>query len=309
MDEPSPYTIDDISSEAVEFFVKKGTHVNRIPGNVDPSDVKWVLDHYNFLSDGKVTFTAMILFSERPRRVNDGAFLKIGQFDSSGLILREEIIDKPMIMIPDAALDILYDKYIPSRFGFTGEASRSIVYDYPRDSVRELIVNAIVHMNYRDEEPVTVSVYPDHIEIFSRGGLQEGMTVDMLKIKHDSVRRNKKLADVFHDAGFVENWAQGIQKVLKECRMNGNPEPLFVDDVFGLRVSMYPRSELILTHRQTTILNIIASNPNSTASSLAESVGVTSRTIYTELKELSKMGLIEREGSNKNGSWKLSDSH
>lgn len=308
MDEPSLNTLEDISGDAVGFFIGKGKSVGRIPEGTDASDTEWVLNRYGLMSGDRVTVASMLLFSENPRKVNDGAFLKIGGFDSDDRLLREDIIERPLIMVPDEAMNVLYERYIPPRFDYNGGASRTIVYDYPRDSMRELIINAIVHMDYRDREPVAVSVYPDRVEVFSHGGLPEGWTVDRLKSKHDSVRRNKTLANVFHDAGFVENWAQGIGKVLRECRTNGNPEPLFVDDVDGLRVTMYPRSVRkvpVLTERQARVLDVISSNRGISATDLAKELGISTRTVYSELSNLSEMGRIEREGSRKKGGWKV----
>ena len=45
------------------------------------------------------------------------------------------------------------------------------------------------------------------------------------------------------------------------------------------------------------------SNPEMTAEEIAIEVGVTKRTIERTLVSLKKKGLIERIGSNKNGSW------
>ena len=43
---------------------------------------------------------------------------------------------------------------------------------------------------------------------------------------------------MYHDAGFVENWAQGIRKVFRECERNGNPKPEFSLESGGLRVTV-----------------------------------------------------------------------
>ena len=51
------------------------------------------------------------------------------------------------------------------------------------------------------------------------------------------------------------------------------------------------------------VLGILISNPEKTAEEIAVEVGVTKRTIERTLVSLKKKGLIERIGSNKNGSW------
>ncbi|MDR3282574.1 MAG: winged helix-turn-helix transcriptional regulator, partial [Candidatus Methanoplasma sp.] len=269
-------------------------------------------------NDGKVSYSAAILFSPKPRRVNDGAFLKIGQFNSRRLIQREDYVESPLIMVPDDALSVLYDKYVPPVFGFKG-ASRILVYKYPLEAVRELIVNALCHMDYEFQEPVTVSVFPDKMEISCLGELPKGWVPDDLKSPHRSVRRNKTIANVFHAAGYVENWAQGIGKVMEECRKNGNPEPEFSLVVGGLVVAMFPKEaaesdeandkhpvvERELTDVQGQLLEILRAETAITSVVLAEKTGVSARVVKYNLAKLAERNLIVREGSRKNGRWKV----
>ncbi len=54
---------------------------------------------------------------------------------------------------------------------------------------------------------------------------------------------------------------------------------------------------------EKAVLGILIRNPEMTAEEIALEVGVTKRTIERALVSLKKKGLIERIGSNKNGSW------
>ena len=54
---------------------------------------------------------------------------------------------------------------------------------------------------------------------------------------------------------------------------------------------------------EKVVLGILISNPEKTAGEMAVEVGVTRRTIERTLVSLKKKSLIERIGSNKNGSW------
>lgn len=44
-----------------------------------------------------------------------------------GRLLREDIVEKPLIMVPDDAMKILYGRYVPPHFDYVGEASRRVV--------------------------------------------------------------------------------------------------------------------------------------------------------------------------------------
>lgn len=59
---------------------------------------------------------------------------------------------------------------------------------------------------------------------------------------------------------------------------------------------------------EKAVLGILIRNSEKTAEEMAVEVGVTKRTIERTLVSLKKKGLIERVGSNKNGSWSVINS-
>ncbi len=317
LDLPCNISADKLSNEAISFFIRTGKKIGRISQSIDEADANSVLNRFNMIfDDGKISYSAALLFADNPKYIIGGSFLKIGEFDANGILLREDYIETPLIMLPERSLSVLYDKYIPATFGYDG-ASRVFVYKYPLEAVRELIVNAICHKDYSYHEPVTISVYPNKLEIYCMGGLPTGWTVETLKSKHQSIRRNEILAEVFHEAGFVENWAQGIDKVLRECKSNGNPEPEFSLHLNGLLATLYPKRDIRtyheinsdkilnvkLTNTQKIILDIVRDNPTVSIVEMSKSIGVTNRTIERNLSKLLELGMICREGSKKNGRW------
>lgn len=276
-----------------------------------------VLSRYGLVMDGRLTIAGALLFTAEPTRINRGAFLKIGLFDRDGVLKREDIIETPLILLPDEAMNSLLEKYIPPTFSY-GSTSRTLSSRYPVEGLREIVVNAIVHKDYRVEEPVTVSVHPNHIDVFSYGGLPEGWTTETLIGDHQSLRRNITLATLYHDAGLVENWAQGIRKVFRECERNGNPKPEFFQDSGGLRVTVTSnvmdvdgRISIPVvstktkspTDRQKNIVRMMAANPGITISSIASELGVSPRTVKNDINFLTEMGFIRREGNNRSGEW------
>lgn len=313
LDAPCDIGIDDLSQEAISFFVSKGKESSRIPMNVDENDILGVLNRFNLMTSGVPNLTAAILFTEDPQRYSRGAYLKIGLFDSKGSLVRESYIEGPLIMVPDKTVDKLLESYIPPRYMYDGPGvSRYNHYDYPKDALREIILNALMHMDYKRSQPVTVSVRPDELEVFCLGGLPGSMTVDKLFKKHHSVRRNEALAMVFHAAGFVEAWGQGISKVVEACEANGNKIPLFSEDQGGLSVVMIPnsikeQSNFVKEGRtyslDDSILRMILDDPSISAVTLATKLGVTERTIRSHLSDLRKQGVIDRTGSDKSGMW------
>lgn len=107
-------------------------------------------------------------------------------------------------------------------------------WDYPPESIRELIINALIHRDWTKQDYVRVVVYKDRLEISSPGGLPNGMTV--AKIKNGVVvQRNPIIARVFRDYGYLEQQGMGIRrKVIPLMLEHNGREPDFeaADDFF-----------------------------------------------------------------------------
>ena len=314
MDRPCKVTKDELSKEAIAYFIKSGKLCGRISKSASKNDLEKIIMTYGLSNDGALTLTAGVLFYPEPSRLNEAAFLKIGYFDERKVLRREEHIKGPVIMIPDKALSVLYESYIQDTYIYGGgTARRRIVHLYPEDALRELIVNAMVHKDYSIQEPTTIRVYPDRISIFCFGGLPEGWKTDKLLGEHESIRRNRALANVFFAAGYVENWGQGIEKVMEACRENGNPDPIFEDTGDGLRViiginpasltSVEQSVTFDVDEKSKAILTCIQENPSVTAKEMAKITGIPIATVKRRLKEMSDANILVRDGSTKSGRW------
>ena len=60
-----------------------------------------------------------------------------------------------------------------------------------------------------------------------------------------------------------------------------------------------------VTVNQKKILEAIENNPNITQEELAEFVGITRKSIISNMKKLQENGLIKRIGADKNGYWQI----
>jgi len=85
--------------------------------------------------------------------------------------------------------------------------------DYPPETVREVLLNALVHRDYSFSDSTLISIFDDRIEFTSIGGLVRGITFDdmMLGI---SVARNRNLANVFYRLTLVEAYGVGIPNIM-----------------------------------------------------------------------------------------------
>ncbi|MDD2534322.1 MAG: putative DNA binding domain-containing protein [Eubacteriales bacterium] len=82
-------------------------------------------------------------------------------------------------------------------------------------SLREAIVNAIVHNDYIREIPPVFEIYSDKIVITSAGGLMPDMQEEEFFLGY-SAPRNRELMRVFKDVQLVEHIGSGIPRILRK---------------------------------------------------------------------------------------------
>lgn len=101
--------------------------------------------------------------------------------------------------------------------------------DYPVKSVREALLNALVHRDYSihtEGMPVQLSIFADRLEITNPGGLYGRLTLDTLgKVQPDT--RNPVIATALEVMDITENRYSGIPTMRRELKEYGLPAPEF----------------------------------------------------------------------------------
>lgn len=230
--------ISDLSEDAVLFFLKVSKKISSDIKEISDSEIKDVLSDLRMIdAEGRISRGAAILFCSEPSKYVSGAYLKISEYDDSGELLREQDVRCSVIMMPEKAIGLLFDKFISGHTGYS-QMQRKTVYRYPPTAVREILINALVHNDYSAGRPIEVRFYRDKMSVFNCGELPDGWSTETLLEEHISVPRNRRLAEAFYKAGFVERWGKGINAVLNVCAENNLPMPLFKEDSKGLRVTL-----------------------------------------------------------------------
>ncbi|MDR0523005.1 MAG: hypothetical protein LBG62_01075 [Candidatus Methanoplasma sp.] len=218
--------LSDLSREAVEYMVSKGIKCGRLFSGASVDDLPGLLRHFDLYVDGELTTAAALLFHPEPHRVCPEARIVIGYFGDGIRLLMEDYIECPCILQPESAVNKLFDRYIPGVFEIQG-VNRTLVFRYSEDAIREALTNCVIHSDYSHGLPIKVRVCSDRLEITNKGRLPRGWDVDSLTKKHESLPKNKRMADVFHDAGLIERWGAGIGIIVEGCKKIGAPAPKF----------------------------------------------------------------------------------
>lgn len=111
--------------------------------------------------------------------------------------------------------------------------------NWPRYSalaLREAAINALVHRDYEDGNPVHVAVFPERIEISSPGGYVAGL--DPASVRRGQARawRNVSLAAFMEELKFAQQRGTGIRRIIDETRRIAGRDPTFHDDARSVRV-------------------------------------------------------------------------
>ena len=171
-----------------------------------------------------------------------------------------------------------------------------------------------MHRDYTAPSNVQVEIYDDRIEIWNPGRLLPGITIDDLyKKDHKSVVRNKLIAQVFYDIGYIEKYGSGTIKIVDLCRRHGLPSPEF-KEVFGgfsvvFRKDIYTEDylrNLGLNKRQIKAVMYVKERGSINLSSFKAIVAdVSDKTLYRDLQELVSKRLLNELGRKKGRRYEL----
>lgn len=98
----------------------------------------------------------------------------------------------------------------------------------PRGVIREALVNAVMHRDYRENTSIIVVQYPDRIEFFNPGYSLKPL--DNLTRIGGSKSRNQTIANVLHETEYAENKGTGFAKIIGLMKQANLREPVFLSD-------------------------------------------------------------------------------
>ena len=130
-----------------------------------------------------------------------------------------EIREPLLLAIPRLVINVLND--LPTRFGLADDSiQRQDIPLIPRKVIREAIVNAVMHRDYRTRSPIQIIKYSNRLEIRSPGYSLKPINRETLG-EPGSIIRNEAIAEVLHETGFAETKGSGI-RVMLESMLEAN---------------------------------------------------------------------------------------
>lgn len=294
-------TLDDIDETAVAKFLVMAKEKGRLP-EVDGLSTEQLFDKLRLIENGQIKRAALILFGKDPGKFYPSINVRIGRFKDELNLIFQESEEGNIINLYQAVLNQINHKFIIKNISFEG-MHRIETPEYPREAMREAILNALVHRNYMGVH-TQIRVYDDKISFWNDGGLQSPLTVESLKRPHSSRPRNVLIADVCFKGGLIDAWGRGTIKIMETCKQAGLPEPEIIELDGGLLVTMFKnkltKEQLIklgLNKRQLKAVEYVKEKGKITNKEYQKLNGVSKVTAYRDLTELiEQYKLFERKG-------------
>ena len=206
--------------------------------NLSSLDDSQILELMSVIREDKPTLAAEFLFGLYPQAFFPQLGIiavsvpgtEIGDTDIDGSrFIDNRRIEGTIPEMVDAALQFVRKNTRKKTIVDPDTGKRRDKTDYPVNSVREALLNALVHRDYSihtEGMPVQLSIFTDRLEITNPGGLYGRLTLDTLgKVQPDT--RNPVLATALEVLDVTENRYSGIPTIRRELKEHGLPDPEF----------------------------------------------------------------------------------
>ncbi len=291
--------------------------IRRLPHPADAPERTRLLVNLGFATHhaGRVvpTVAGLLLFGARPQDRLPAATLKCaffyGRHQGAQLRDRADVVGPLTRVIDEGAAFVARNRRLVPRM----EGIRRVdVPEYPDYSVREAIANALAHRDWSLEgAKVRLFMFDDRLEIWSPGKLPPPITLE--RLGYDQFSRNKVIARVLVEMGYIEEVGLGIRRMREEMARLGLPEPAFREDGFSFVItlrSIAPREGAVprpdsfrallergeINERQYKGLQYVRERGAIQRREYAQLTGSSERTAARDLADLVERNLLELSG-------------
>ena len=176
------------------------------------------------------TNAGILLFGNNPLFFLPGAYIQFLRLEGNDLasdVIDEQQFSGDLINML-RTLDQFVGVQIRKEPQTISALKEEVVAEYPLLAIREFLMNAVMHRDYRSNAPIRFYLFSDHIEIQNPGGLYGSARPENFPNQNDY--RNPVMAEALKTLGYVNKFSRGVYRSQKLLQENGNPEAEFVLD-------------------------------------------------------------------------------
>ena len=319
-------TLDDIDFDFVDEYIKKiGYHKSSLEYLKENNDFI-----FNFNGKEVISSACILLFGKNPQRFFPRARVRFVKFDGIEAlpgremnVIKDEIFNGKILDMVNNSIN--YFKTQIKEHTFLGDDGLfKTVSEYPEFCWKEIIVNAIGHRDYGIKgTDIQIKMFDDHVTVESPG-IFAG-TVKDTNLRNNHFSRNPKIMEFLKVYNFVQEFGEGVDRMYKEMESANLPEPEYkqrdsmiyatlknknygninTNDKYKITDNVTEVTDNVteVTKLQKDIISLIKNNPSITNADIAKELNTARETITRNISKLKSLGILERVGSDRKGSW------
>lgn len=220
-------TLADLEPESIALFRERWARKSGDPRKRELGDLQTLRDAELLVEGDQVSYAALILFGTRAGLTRWLAQAELvfeyRSSEAAGPAADREEYRAGFFAWQDALwkkINLRND-----RQSYQDDFFRMDLPTFDEVPVREAILNAVAHRNYRLGSSVFVRQFAKRLEVVSPGGLPPGITPENIIDQQNP--RNRRLAEALGRCGLIERSGQGLNLMMESAVRQGKPLPSF----------------------------------------------------------------------------------
>jgi len=174
----------------------------------------------------KVKNIGALMFTERPKDFIPGSYINLVHFENSSADKKHimTVFDGP---IHEQIRGVL--RYVETYVLKINKLESGDMCNYPIDAIKEAVVNAVYHKNYKLYMPIEIRIDRTKVVIISYPGADK--IVDENEINEGEVcariYRNLRVGEFLQSLVFTTGNSTGLGKMIKAMQINNSSKPIF----------------------------------------------------------------------------------
>lgn len=309
---------DDLNRNAYDEIV-------RVCDITPTLDSEQSLTNLGLLKNERMTYAGSLLLCESASLLVPGASINCCLFQGTTTtrILDQKVYDDDFLSNYHSAVNYLLS-HLNTAYEIGFERTEKL--ELPEGALREALLNAMGHRDYRKPGDLQVHIFQDRVEIGNPGGLVGGLTLETLGTR--SMPRNPLLFGMMHRMNLVEKVGSGLLRIRDMCkdhpcslpeieadkdwyrftlrRQKGaqNQKQEMRNSVDGGSMGGSTGGSMEISERQLEVLRLIENDNTVSYRKLAKLLNINESAVKKHLEALKRKGALKRVGGTR-GYWEV----
>ena len=185
---------------------------------------------------------------------------------------------------------------------------RGDYWDYPKDAIREALLNSLIHRDYGFSGSIIINVNDARMEFISIGGLLPGISTEDIR-NGISQLRNKRLAEIFLRLNVIEAYGTGIRRIFslyEDCPVSPtidvtpNSFRITLPNMNVAKEETAPSNGADITPQMQILLDYLEEHGEVSDEEVQTLLDIKRTRAFALLKQMSDANLIKIKGRGKN---------